>query len=54
LIKSGKLIFFESKKFLNWNIEDVNKFFKKKYYETYLIPLKEMSNKCIFIAIKRN
>lgn len=49
---SGKLIFFESKKFINWNIAHIEKFFKNKNYVTQIYQLEKMPNKCIFIAKK--
>jgi hypothetical protein len=49
---SGQLIFFESKKFLQWNILEVKAFFDKIGYQTQIQSLKNMSNKCIFIARK--
>jgi ubiquinone/menaquinone biosynthesis C-methylase UbiE len=50
----GKLVFFESEKFLNWNISKVQAFFEALQYETRIYPLKKMSNKCILIAEKSN
>ena len=50
---SGQLIFFESKKFIQWNILHVKRFFEKIGYETQIHSLKNMSNKCIFIARKK-
>ncbi len=49
---SGKLVFFESEKFLNWNIDRINDFFKEKKYVTQKIHLEKTSNKCIFLAKK--
>jgi len=49
---SGQLIFFESKKFFQWNILQVKSFFEKIGYHTQIYTLKNMSNKCIFIARK--
>ena len=49
---SGKLIFFESKKFLNWDISNIQMVFKRLGYQTQIQPLNNMYNKCIFIAKK--
>ena len=49
---SGKLIFFESKKFLNWDIAKIQLFFNRLGYHTQIHPLNNMPNKCIFIAKK--
>ncbi|HMA83452.1 MAG TPA: class I SAM-dependent methyltransferase [Candidatus Thermoplasmatota archaeon] len=48
----GKLIFFESKKYVNWDIIPVEKFFKKLNYDTKIYSLNYMHNKCIFYARK--
>ena len=50
----GKLVFFESEKFLNWNISTVQVFFDSRHYKTRIHPLKNMPNKCILIAQKSN
>lgn len=49
---SGQLIFFESEKFLNWDITHIQTFFQKKGYHTTQYPLKNMTNKTIFTAMK--
>ena len=49
---SGQLIFFESKKFLQWNILHVKRMFEKIGYHTQIHTLNSVSNKCIFIARK--
>ncbi|MDG6218974.1 MAG: class I SAM-dependent methyltransferase [Candidatus Thermoplasmatota archaeon] len=49
---SGKLIFFESKKFINWDIAHIDSFFKNKNYVTRIYQLEKMPNKCIFSAKK--
>jgi arsenite methyltransferase len=51
---TGKLIFFESEKFINWDIGRIDDFFKKKKYVTQKIHLEKTSNKCIFLAKKTN
>jgi ubiquinone/menaquinone biosynthesis C-methylase UbiE len=50
LTESGRLVFFESMVFMNWNIMEVKDFFDEKGYSTNIIPLNYLSNKCIFIA----
>jgi len=49
---SGKLIFFESKKFWNWDIAKIQLVFNRLGYHTHIHPLNNMPNKCIFIAKK--
>jgi ubiquinone/menaquinone biosynthesis C-methylase UbiE len=49
---SGKLIFFESKKFMNWDISNIQLFFKRLGYDTQIQSLNNTANKCIFIAEK--
>ena len=48
----GKLIFFESKKYVNWDITQVEHYFNKLNYETKIHSLDYMNNKCIFSASK--
>jgi len=48
----GKLIFFESKKYVNWDIAHVEQYFNKLNYETKIHSLDYMNNKCIFYAYK--
>lgn len=48
----GKLIFFESKKYVNWNITQLEQYFNKLNYETKIHSLNYMNNKCIFYACK--
>jgi ubiquinone/menaquinone biosynthesis C-methylase UbiE len=52
LKNNGKLVFFESTRFMKWNIDQVQNFFKNKGYKVQIILLKYFSNKCIFIAEK--
>lgn len=49
---SGQLVFFESEKFLNWNVSKVQSFFKKLQYSTERYHLEKMKNKSIFVAKK--
>ena len=49
---SGKLIFFESEKFIYWNISKVKSFFENLGYTIHIQSLNVMSNKCIFTAKK--
>ena len=53
ILKSeGRLVFFETIRFFNWNIKKVFDFFKEKGYDVELQPLEYFSNKCLFIAKK--
>jgi ubiquinone/menaquinone biosynthesis C-methylase UbiE len=49
---NGRIVFFESKKFINWDISIVENYYRKEGYKTQVIPLNNMSNKCIFTASK--
>lgn len=49
---NGKLVFFESNKYVNWNIKDVESFFQSLNYKTEIDSLDYMTNKCIFYAKK--
>ncbi|MBS3749860.1 MAG: class I SAM-dependent methyltransferase, partial [Candidatus Thermoplasmatota archaeon] len=50
----GKLIFFESKKYVNWDIAHVEQYFNKLNYETKIHSIYYMNNKCIFYGYKKN
>ncbi len=52
LKKNGKLIFFESKSFLSWNINIVKDFFEKKDYTVEIFKFKRYRTGCIFFAKK--
>jgi len=49
---SGQLVFFESEKFLNWDVANIQAFFESKGYQTNRYHLENMANKSIFIALK--
>lgn len=48
----GKLVFFESKKVIQWNISHVSDFYTSLGYETKILPVDNLTNKCIFSAQK--
>jgi len=52
LSNDGLLVFFESKQFMNWNIQDVKVFFENNGYDVNILSLHFLSNKCIFVARK--
>jgi len=52
LSNDGLLVFFESKQFMNWNIQDVKVFFENKGYDVDILSFDYLSNKCIFVARK--
>lgn len=52
LKKGGKIIFFESKSFMGWNINEVKNFFEKKGYKINIEPVKEFKKSCILIGQK--
>ena len=52
LSKSGSFVLFESLHFMNWNIQSVKDFFEKKGYNTSIIPLEYLKNKCILVGRK--
>jgi ubiquinone/menaquinone biosynthesis C-methylase UbiE len=51
---TGKLVFFESNKFMFWDIYHLKDFFTDKGYNVKITPLDSLSNKSIFIAEKKN
>ena len=53
LKKGGTLIFFESRGFLQWNIQDIKDFYIKRTYSTELIHKDYMRNNCLFHGIKQ-
>ena len=53
LIKSDlKIVFFESKSFLNWNIGHIKVFFDNMNYSTSIFSFEKMPNKCVFCGQK--
>ncbi|MFO8077844.1 MAG: class I SAM-dependent methyltransferase [Thermoplasmatota archaeon] len=52
LKSDGVLVFFESKRFFNWDFESVIKFFRKKGYENDIFSLDEFKSKVIYRARK--
>jgi len=52
LKKNGKIIFFESKSFLNWNIDEAKNFFKNKGYKTKIFQSNEFKTCCILFGKK--
>ena len=48
LKKEGKIIFFESKSFIGWDINEVKNFFEEKRYTINIIPVKEFK-KCVIL-----
>lgn len=52
LKKGGKIIFFESRGFLHWDINNINGFYLKKKYSTDIIYDRYMKNNCIFYGSK--
>jgi len=53
LKKGGKIIFFESKSFLGWNMNEVKKFFEDAGYKIKLIPIDEFFKKCCILYGKK-
>ena len=49
---SGKIVFFESKSFLNWNIGHIKVFFDNMNYSTSIFSFEKMPNKCVFCGQK--
>ncbi len=52
LKSDGVLVFFESKRFFNWDFEYVSNFFQKKGYKNKIISLDEFKSKVIYQAKK--
>jgi len=52
LKKGGKIIFFESKSFIKWKIEEVKDFFENIGYKIQLIPIDEFKKCCILYGEK--
>ena len=52
LKKDGKIIFFESKSFLNWNINEAKNFFENKGYKIELTQTNEFKTCCILFGKK--
>lgn len=48
----GKLVFFESKKVIQWDISHVRNFYTNLDYETRILSVNNLTNKCIFSAQK--
>jgi ubiquinone/menaquinone biosynthesis C-methylase UbiE len=53
LKKDGKIIFFESKSFINWNIAEAKNYFHKKGYKIKIIPSNEFKTCCILYGLKK-
>lgn len=52
LKKGGKIIFFESKSFINWNIGEAKDYFQRKGYKIKIIPSNEFKTCCILYGQK--
>jgi len=52
LKKEGKIIFFETKSFLNWNIDEVKNFFENRGYKIKIIQSSEFKTCCILFGEK--
>lgn len=52
LKKDGKIIFFESKSFLNWNINEAKNFFDNKGYNIKILQSREFKTCCILFGEK--
>ena len=52
LKKNGKIIFFESKSFLNWNINEAKNFFENIGYKTDILQSNEFKTCCILFGEK--
>ena len=52
LKQDGKIIFFEAKSFLNWNINSVKNYFERIGYKIVIIPSKEFKGCCILSGKK--
>jgi ubiquinone/menaquinone biosynthesis C-methylase UbiE len=52
LKKGGKILFFESKSFLNWNINEAKNFFENKGYKIHILPSNEFKTSCILSGEK--
>jgi ubiquinone/menaquinone biosynthesis C-methylase UbiE len=52
LKKEGRIIFFESKSFFNWNIFEAKNFFEKIGYKIKIIPSTEFKTCCILYGKK--
>jgi len=52
LKKNGKIIFFESKSFKDWEIFDIKKFFENIGYKISIVPSKDFKNCCILFGTK--
>lgn len=53
LKKDGKIIFFESKSFMGWDINEVKRFFNNVGYNINIIPVKEFKKCCILVGQKK-
>ena len=52
LKKGGKIIFFESKSFLNWNIDEAKNFFENKKYKIEILQSDDFKTCCILFGKK--
>jgi ubiquinone/menaquinone biosynthesis C-methylase UbiE len=52
LKQDGRIIFFESKSFLSWSIEEVKKYFENIGYRVNIVPIEEYKQFCIFLGHK--
>jgi ubiquinone/menaquinone biosynthesis C-methylase UbiE len=53
LKNKGKLIFFESKSFLNWSITEVNEYFRNKGYKINILQSDVFKSCCILFGEKK-
>jgi ubiquinone/menaquinone biosynthesis C-methylase UbiE len=52
LKKGGKIIFFESKSFMGWDINEVKTYFENIGYKIKINPVKEFKKSCILVGKK--
>jgi len=52
LKKHGKIIFFESKAFMGWDIKELKNHFEKRGYQINIIKDEEYKSRCIFLGQK--
>ena len=49
---NGVLVFFESKRFFNWDLDQVTSFFKERGYDHTIVESNTFSNKVIYVGKK--
>jgi ubiquinone/menaquinone biosynthesis C-methylase UbiE len=53
LKKDGKIIFFESKAYIGWDINDLKNYFEKQGYQINILPDEKYRGRCILFGKKK-